>query len=73
MNIEAGSYDQVMSQWNCQDNPINSDNLEESHPCIGSTGLVNWGKLYNSGNDGNAEIDPVASMFVEIPPVDEEP
>ena len=33
--------------------------------------MVNWGELYNGGDDGNAKVDPVAPTFVEIPPVGE--
>jgi hypothetical protein len=63
------AYYQVSGQWHRQNYTIDSNNLKKGKPSISLLGLSYGRKLYDGSDHSQAQVNPIASASMEIPPV----
>lgn len=63
------AYNQVSGQRYRQNDTVDSDNLKKCKPGIGLLGSMDEGELYDSSDNRQAKVNPIASASMEVPPV----
>jgi hypothetical protein len=64
-----GAYYQVFGQRHSQDDTVDSNNLEKRKPSVRLLVFTYKRELYDSSDNGETKINPIAFTFVELPPI----